>query len=75
MKDDWIVAVLRDLREFADLNGLPFLAESLEDAARLAEVELARRDGPGPRRHRAGTAAAPAAEGIAGLLGRLRGET
>lgn len=43
MDDDWILDVLTDLKGFAETNGLPFLAVTLEDALRIAEIELASR--------------------------------
>lgn len=56
MRDDWILGVLDDLREYARLNGLPALAQQLEQAQRVALAELRaaavfgaappRRDGP-----------------------------
>jgi len=44
-RDDWILDVLADLKAFAGANDLPFLAESLDDARRLAAVELSLRAG------------------------------
>lgn len=43
MHDDWIIDVLTDLKSFAEANGLPFLALSIEQTRRLAEIELASR--------------------------------
>lgn len=40
MADDWIVDVLDDLRAFAAGNGLPLLAEQLDDARLIALVEI-----------------------------------
>jgi len=42
-RDDWILDVLEDLKTFAEANDLPFLAESLGDARRLAMVDLSLR--------------------------------
>ena len=41
MTNDWILDVLTDLRSFARANGLPKLAEQLDDTALLAACELA----------------------------------
>ncbi|MCF3593502.1 hypothetical protein LZG00_05775 [Rhodobacteraceae bacterium LMO-12] len=41
MKNDWILDVLADLKTFALSNGLPVLAEQLEDTAIVAAAELA----------------------------------
>ncbi|MCU0910810.1 MAG: hypothetical protein MUE98_05520 [Rhodobacteraceae bacterium] len=43
MDDDWILDVIADLKTFAEANDLPFLAVSLNDALRVAEIELASR--------------------------------
>lgn len=40
MKNEWILDVLSDLKNFARANGLPGLAEQLADTADLAAVEL-----------------------------------
>ena len=40
MKNEWILDVLIDLRSFAAANGLPKLAEQLDDTALLAACEL-----------------------------------
>lgn len=40
MRDDWILQVLGDLREYALLNGLPALAAQVEEAQRVAVAEL-----------------------------------
>lgn len=44
MKFDWIVDVLADLRTFAERNGLPRLAEELDDTCRRAALELSSGD-------------------------------
>lgn len=43
MTDRWFLDVIADMRRFAELNDLPRLAESLDDAALIAQVELAQR--------------------------------
>lgn len=42
MRNDWILDVLTDLRTFARDNGLPELAERLDDAQLVAVAELGR---------------------------------
>ena len=64
MAGDWIVDVLDDLKVFAAGNGLPRLAERLDDARAIAVAEIGSRaegaggDAPcesgGPRRPRDG---------------------
>ena len=41
MRHDWIMDVLTDLRSYARTNGLHALAEQLDDARLLVQVELA----------------------------------
>lgn len=41
MRSDWILDVLADLRAFAQSNGLPRLAEHLDDASLCALAEIA----------------------------------
>lgn len=41
MRHDWIMDVLTDLRSYARTNGLQALAEQLDDARLLVQVELA----------------------------------
>lgn len=41
MQHDWILDVLADLRSFAMTNGLPALAEQLEDSRMVAMAEVA----------------------------------
>jgi hypothetical protein len=48
MRNDWILDVLTDLRTFARENGLPHLAERLDDAQQVAVEEIARRERTGP---------------------------
>lgn len=43
MPYDWMIDVLRDLSRFAQENRMPALVQKLDDASRLAEVEIARR--------------------------------
>lgn len=45
MGRDWIIDVLADLRAFARENELPMLAGQLDEAALIAEVELAQWSG------------------------------
>ncbi len=40
MANDWIIDVLADLRAFASLNGMPRLAEHLDDATLAAAAEI-----------------------------------
>jgi hypothetical protein len=44
MKSDWILDVLADLKTFAAANGLPALAEQLNDTAIIAHAEISARD-------------------------------
>jgi hypothetical protein len=41
MRSDWILDVLADLKAFAQSNGLPKLAEHLDDASLCALAEIA----------------------------------
>jgi predicted transcriptional regulator len=41
MGQDWIFEVLADLRGFAERNDLPALADQLQKAIAVAEVEIA----------------------------------
>ena len=41
MQYDWILDVLGDLKTFAMRNGLPALAEQLDDTSLLAAAEIA----------------------------------
>jgi hypothetical protein len=45
MRNDWIIDVLADLKFFAHANGLPALAEQLDDATLVAASEIALADG------------------------------
>jgi len=61
MGHTWIIAVLDDLRTYAEINDLPRLSASLRAVAAVAEEETAlaaagtpvwaRGDGTGPGRH------------------------
>lgn len=41
METDWILDVLADLRTFAHQNGLPALAEQIDQTSLLAAIEIA----------------------------------
>lgn len=41
MRHDWIFEVLRDLKAYAQANGLPALAQKADEAMRVARAELA----------------------------------
>lgn len=41
MAHDWIIDVLTDLKAFANANGLPALAERLEETNIVAQIEIA----------------------------------
>lgn len=41
MKADWVIEVLRDIREFASQNGLFGLAEQIDDAIMVGAEEIA----------------------------------
>ncbi|MFC3118149.1 hypothetical protein [Jhaorihella thermophila] len=43
MRNDWILDVLADLKNFASANGLPALAEQLGDTTLVAAAEIASR--------------------------------
>lgn len=51
MRHDWILEVLSDLRSYALRNGLPDLAERVDQTLRAARIELRHADpdegGPG----------------------------
>lgn len=44
MRNDWILDVLADLRQFAQSNDLPLLAEQLDDTALIAVAEISGSD-------------------------------
>ncbi len=41
MRHDWIFDVLRDLKTYAQSNGLPGLAQKADEALRMARAEIA----------------------------------
>ena len=41
MRHDWIFDVLKDLRSYAQSNGLPTLALKADEAMRVAQAEVA----------------------------------
>ena len=41
MRNEWILDVLTDLRAFAEMNGLPRLAQEFDATLRRAALELA----------------------------------
>ena len=49
MTSDWILDVIGDLQAFARTNGLPGLAEQLDDTALIAMAELASAPGSADR--------------------------
>ena len=40
MEKDWIISIILKLKDFAQYNGLPQLAEHLDDAAVVGLMEL-----------------------------------
>lgn len=48
MQYTWILDVLTDLRTFAQANGLPGLAEQLDDTSLVAAAEIAQTMGLAP---------------------------
>ena len=44
MCNDWIIDVLADLRSYAATNGMPALADHLEQTAGVAAMELAQQE-------------------------------
>jgi hypothetical protein len=48
MQYTWILDVLTDLRTFAQANGLPALAEQLDDTSLVAATEIAQTIGLAP---------------------------
>lgn len=46
MRHDWILDVLRDLRAYAQMNGMPALATKAQDALDVAIVEMQAADAP-----------------------------
>jgi hypothetical protein len=48
MKADWVIDILKDIRQFSEKNGMPELAEQLDDAIFVAACEIgAKLDGTG----------------------------
>ncbi|MBP7001202.1 hypothetical protein [Amaricoccus sp.] len=39
-KSDWVIDILRDIRQFSEKNGMPELAEQLDDAIFVAAREI-----------------------------------
>lgn len=57
MKADWVIDILKDIRQFSEKNGMLELAEHLDDAIFVAASEIgARLDGAGPGRLATGSA-------------------
>lgn len=58
MANDWILDVLADLKTYASKNGLPVLAEQLDETTLLAATEIASTEGKTPEKtvRNAGTA-------------------
>ena len=48
MAHDWILDVLADLKAYAKNNGLPALADELDEATLIAATEIASAEGKGP---------------------------
>ena len=48
MRHDWIFDVLKDLRSYAQSNGLPALALKADEAMRVAQAEVAACPASGP---------------------------
>lgn len=40
MKADWVIDILKDIRQFSEKNGLPELCEQLDDAIFIAAREI-----------------------------------
>lgn len=40
MKADWVIDILRDIRQFSEKNGMVELAEQLDDAIFVAACEI-----------------------------------
>ncbi len=50
MSHDWIFDVLKDLRAYAEANGLPELAAKAEECLRVAKAEIEAKGGQTPPR-------------------------
>lgn len=46
MKQDWMIQVLNDLREFAALNGFEDLVSKLDETTVVARSSMVRGEGP-----------------------------
>lgn len=68
MHNDWILDVLKDLREFAVANNLGVLAEQLDDTSLVAAAEIASHKKEADRR---GNERNRQSESGLGRLGRL----
>ncbi len=40
MKADWVIDILKDIRQFSEKNGMPELSEQLDDAIFIAAREI-----------------------------------
>ena len=63
MGNEWILDVLRDLRRFADANGMARLADRIDEASHVAASEISAPHGAGRGTDRAG------ADGQDGVMG------
>lgn len=43
MKADWVIDILKDIRQFSEQNGMLVLAEQLDDAIFVAATEIGAR--------------------------------
>jgi hypothetical protein len=43
MKSDWVIDILKDIRQFSEQNGMLVLAEQLDDAIFIAATEIGAR--------------------------------
>lgn len=59
MSHDWVAAVIADLIDYADLNGLPRTAAALREAADLAAMEAETAPPPEPQRRVVGGRGGP----------------
>ncbi|HCP81000.1 MAG TPA: hypothetical protein DIT67_05210 [Octadecabacter sp.] len=65
MGHKWIIDVIADLRDFAERNGLPLLANQLEVTASVAKTEIETRlNGVGPVPNHANSQHVPPLEDI-----------
>jgi len=49
MANDWILDVLADLKTYAKKNGLPALADQLDETLLVAATEIASSEGEAPQ--------------------------